>query len=84
MRIIIDIPEETIMAVNHDKASLHDQVVIYHAIKHCDMSKNGKWIYLFNSEVNGLKVCQCNACNRRAYGSTDFCPNCGADMRGGD
>ena len=45
-------------------------------------SRKGHWIYIGNSEVNGLKICECDNCHKRAYGSTDFCPNCGADMRG--
>lgn len=43
-------------------------------------TKTGHWTYLFNSRVNGLKVCECDACKKRAYGSTHFCPNCGARM----
>lgn len=42
--------------------------------------RTGHWTYLFNSWVNGLKVCECDACKKRAYGSTHFCPNCGAKM----
>ena len=45
--------------------------------------KTGHWIFLFNSKVNGLKVCECDVCKKRAYGSTKFCPNCGAQMESG-
>ena len=43
--------------------------------------RKGHWTYICNSSVNGLKIVKCSNCNKRAYGSTDFCPNCGADMR---
>lgn len=49
----------------------------------------GKWIYLY--DFDGLEICECNKCgvsqefdggifdvNSRR---TNFCPNCGADMR---
>ena len=43
--------------------------------------KKGKWTYIGISEVTGLKIYKCNVCNKRTYGSQNFCPNCGADMR---
>ena len=42
--------------------------------------KVGKWIYIGNSEVNGLKICKCSNCEKKTYGSHKFCPNCGAKM----
>ena len=30
----------------------------------------------------GLKVVECSICIKRAYGATDYCPNCGAKMDG--
>ena len=46
--------------------------------------EKGEWIYCGNSDVNGLKICECTNCHKRNYGSHKFCPNCGADMRGKD
>ena len=43
-------------------------------------TKTGYWIYIGNSEVNGLKICECDVCGKRTYGSHAFCPNCGAKM----
>jgi hypothetical protein len=43
--------------------------------------KKGKWIYSTNSE----SVCEewtCNLCGAFSFGKTNFCHNCGADMRG--
>lgn len=44
--------------------------------------RHERWIYICNSSVNGLKVCECTGCHRRTYGSLDFCGNCGAKMDG--
>lgn len=38
--------------------------------------RQGKWVY----DKDGIP--RCNKCNKRTTYSTDFCPNCGADMRG--
>lgn len=43
----------------------------------------GKWTYIGNSKVNGLKICKCSVCEKRTYGSLKYCPNCGAEMSGG-
>lgn len=43
--------------------------------------KTGHWIYICNSEVNGLKIVKCSECGKRTYGSGKYCPNCGARMR---
>ena len=43
--------------------------------------RKGHWIYIRNSEVNGLKIVKCSECGKRTYGSGKYCPNCGADMR---
>ena len=37
--------------------------------------KKGKWI-------NSYKRQTCSVCKQRGYRSWNFCPNCGADMRG--
>ena len=42
--------------------------------------KTGRWIYICNSEVNGLKIVKCSECGKRTYGSGKYCPNCGAKM----
>ena len=42
----------------------------------------GHWTYIGNNGVNGLKICECSQCHKRTYGSHNYCPNCGADMRG--
>ena len=42
--------------------------------------KTGHWIYICNSEVNGLKIVKCSECSKRTYGSGKYCPNCGTKM----
>lgn len=42
--------------------------------------KTGHWIYMGQSEKNGLKICKCSECGKRTYGSLDYCGNCGAKM----
>jgi hypothetical protein len=37
--------------------------------------KNGKWI-------DGYKRQTCSVCKQKGFRSWNFCPNCGADMRG--
>lgn len=40
----------------------------------------GRWEYL---DYGGVGNYHCTACRRICIGDYDFCPNCGADMRGG-
>ena len=43
----------------------------------------GKWLY--HRASNGLVVVKCSEC-KKTYGflKTNYCPHCGADMRGDD
>lgn len=46
--------------------------------------KHGKWIWQ-GSIFEGCWVCsECNHSFYQGYGNENFCPNCGADMRGED
>ena len=46
----------------------------------------GEWIYDGKSFKNGYNWMHCSACGGKEVdcpaGRTNFCPNCGADMRG--
>lgn len=44
-------------------------------------NKSGHWV-MNPSEVAGEGYYICSNCNNDVYDATDFCPNCGADMRG--
>lgn len=50
------------------------------AIIALEKQKTGHWTYIKNSSVNGLKICECSNCNKRTYGSHNYCSNCGARM----
>ena len=44
------------------------------------LPKKGKWI---GADYDwGIGIYMCDQCGRFAMAKSDFCPNCGADMRG--
>lgn len=66
------------------KAALIQNSKIWQQIKDLPSADRpiGHWIY---KRMRGIKTCKCSEC-LTSYGCMDtpFCPNCGADMRGGD
>lgn len=60
------------------QAELEDLIKVYER-----KLKRGRWIYYFDDK--GFQWCKCSEC-LTSYGCMDtpFCPNCGADMRGGE
>lgn len=48
----------------------------------------GEWIPCYVNFTDGSKplfaYCKCSLCNKQATGVYKFCPNCGAEMRGGE
>lgn len=42
----------------------------------------GQWEYCEHAGISD--VWKCNQCGEWMFGKTNFCPFCGADMRGGD
>lgn len=45
--------------------------------------RHGRWIYReFDDEYGWRQEYECSKCGKYSYFDTDFCPNCGADMRG--
>ena len=48
----------------------------------------GEWIPYYVNFTDGSKplfaYCKCSLCNKQATGDYKFCPNCGAEMRGGE
>lgn len=57
-------------------------------IKHeptADVRENVKGVWLYKGldfEIDSLY--QCSACKHYHWSKSNYCPNCGADMRGGD
>lgn len=48
-------------------------------------NRRGEWIeHKWAEEENGLLISnfECSACHEWERKTSDFCPNCGADMRG--
>lgn len=52
---------------------------IINALKTNDKPKPGKWIDISDGVFDAVK---CNQCGKIKDDSSNFCPNCGADMRG--
>ena len=44
--------------------------------------KKGKWIGLTPEEGHNIYTVKCDQCGKYDFFETNFCPNCGADMRG--
>ena len=86
MKLIIDIPEE-------EYRSILSYVQVYNS-HYADMIRNGKpyeerpqgeWIK-WNFKTFGAfgdYEYKCSNCEKVYGGEYNFCPNCGADMRGG-
>ena len=64
---------------------------VIETISECEEPKRGKWIEVVVTKGccchSGMNICdsyafQCSECKELADNATDFCPNCGADMRG--
>lgn len=43
--------------------------------------KKGKW-RVVSRQADSFTAYRCSECNELVYARTNFCPNCGADMRG--
>lgn len=44
--------------------------------------QTGEWIV--RDDLCSVRYYQCSECNELCFNDTDFCPNCGADMRGAE
>ena len=83
MKIIIEIPEKTNAHIRSDYGhgvkglEYEDMLMLCDAVYHGEPYHNrprGEWVAL----EYGYK---CSACTAAFYTHSNFCPNCGADMR---
>lgn len=83
MKLIIDIPYEMYDVIKKDTES---EMYIIHVIKNgipYEERPQGKWIT--RTEDNGINYrFYCSCCGREVKQITEFCPNCGANMKGGE
>lgn len=89
MKLIIDIPDTTyafvkqLQWISTGRGNCKTiQHTVINAIKFGVKQPQGKWI--FNKEMSvTCSLWNCSVCNRlNGNDSFNFCPNCGADMRG--
>lgn len=84
MKLIIDIDDEMVCNDIKNKAleptSATDEVIINALYNGTPYNPQGEWI----KETSGYySYLRCNKCNSYCSSvKTNFCPNCGADMRG--
>ena len=75
--------EDAIEALKGREGILHDAytaVAIIRSVPSADRPQ-GEWIEMYRNGF-GSMICMCSKCNFQAPRS-NFCPNCGADMRKG-
>ena len=83
MSVISDIKmilESNSIHLLYDAKSYLEQIERWDAIKNADLieRKHGEWIY------KPMKGQFCSVCDVQSVWKYNYCPNCGADMRGED
>ena len=64
---------------------MRERVNMAHTLTLDDLRPMGRWVDMRTS-YNDVPNSRCSECGRRIFGlesAYNFCPNCGADMRGG-
>lgn len=83
LKIIQDFKEmtgcEDVLVVQKDAMKAWDENGVAYTMQ--PEQKKGEWLYS-RTEMAGVGFFICSACGEDEYSATDFCPNCGADMRG--
>ena len=46
--------------------------------------RHGRWIWNEEGEIDWEQLYRCSNCGNKEYWESNFCPNCGAKMDGGD
>ena len=93
MKIVIDIDEETYRSVKNtvtipvnemDGESISDIMSLYHAVKLSKVYEErpqGEWVFRNGVTCGGYY--KCSKCGEVERAEKNFCPNCGARMKGG-
>lgn len=83
MKLIIDIPNEGYDWIKNGFPDNEDKEFLIKAVKNgapYDEKPQGEWIYLDKDDY--MKV-ECPFCHERKCCISNYCDNCGADMRKG-
>ena len=82
MKLIINISETDYNTYKHfgDKGSYTERIIANGVPYKQEERPKGKWEYIGQSEVTGLKIVKCTNCHKTQYGSMNYCGNCGANM----
>ena len=88
MKLIIDVPEEVydcLKGIAEDTTSLDPYSladIIVNKSKPYEERPHGKWIN--ETKITDMRMFfRCSRCNAYNDKRSNFCPDCGADMRGG-
>ena len=75
----------SIIGAGYAGVSTDDQIKRLNAVPAADVApvRHGRWL---EHEIPDEPVCgtdyECSECGKFQFDSSNFCPNCGADMRG--
>lgn len=79
MQIVIDILDEQYKRICDHTDGVYDMISLLTIIENGTPLPKAYWIERFKEEDKWLECSNCHCDSDEAY---NFCPNCGADMRG--
>lgn len=82
MKIVIDISDRLITKVKDHYVNPYEVDEICEAILDGTPLPKGHWIQTDNYFSWRLNYVECSCCHKYSLEEGDYCPNCGADMRG--
>ena len=75
--------DKLILRVCDIQQGMRDMVAKLPAIDPASLRPKGEWIFFGRRGIYGY-IYACSECQAKYDGQSNFCPNCGADMRGED